>query len=331
MSPISISVVIPVYQCAERLPAHIDCLRILKPMVHELIWVISKSPDGSHQLAQAAAKELGGQILEVPRGLYQAWNVGIGASTGEFIYISTVGDTIQTEGLTTLRRTLEETGADMVFSPPIIHPPSRKNIKKTRHWPLFRFTSVLAPFTGRKIPREVAVLMQILAGASGLTGSAASSLFRASVLKSRPFPTDHHHYGDTAWLYENLPEISLGYCPKPLARFVIHSTDVVRVVDKGRIYDLMATLARVLSSFEQSCVRGLIHANTRIDAIRDPHPRLGWWIYPRAWYFRMTREACRNKLLRALNGSSRRSLDGIAVSCRAQPPALNGHGGGTCQ
>lgn len=316
MNSSPISLVIPVYQCTERLPEHIDCLRMLKPMVHELIWVITESPDGSHQLARGAAKEIGGKVLEVPRGLYQAWNSGIAAAAGEFIYISTVGDTIQTEGLATLRRTLEETGADMVFSPPIIHPPSRKNTKKTRHWPLFRFTSILAPFAGRKIPQRAAVLMQILAGASGLTGSAASCLFRASVLKSRPFPTDHHHYGDTAWLYINLPEISLGYCPKPLARFVIHGTDIVRVVDKRRIYDLMIALAKVLPSFEQCVVKDLIQAHIRINAIRDPHPRLGWWVHPRAWYFRFTREACTNKLLRALDAASRRSLGGIAFSCR---------------
>ena len=265
-------------------------------MAHELIWVITESPDGSHQLARGAAKELGGKVLEVPRGLYQAWNAGIGATTGEFIYISTVGDTIQTEGLATLRRTLEDTGADMVFSPPIIHPPSRKNIKTVRHWPLFRFASVLAPFAGRKIPPKAAVLMQILAGASGLTGSAASCLSRASVLKSRPFPTDHHHYGDTAWLYENLPDISLGYCPKPLARFVIHSTEIVRVVDKRHIYDLMNAVAKVLPSFEQSNVRDLIQANLIIDSIRMPHPKFGWWTNPVAWLKRVKRNLLRKRL-----------------------------------
>jgi hypothetical protein len=270
---------------------------MLKPMVHELIWVITESPDGSHQLARGAAKELGGKVLEVPRGLYQAWNAGIGATTGEFIYISTVGDTIQTEGLATLRRTLEETGADMVVSPPLIFPPSRKNIKDTRHWPLFRFASVLASFAGRKLPQKKAVLMQILSEASGLIGSAASCLYRASVLKSRPFPTDHHHYGDTAWLYNFLPEISLGYCPKPLARFVIHSQEVVRVVDKRRIYDLMIALAGVLPSFEQSTVRDLIQANLIIDFIRMPHPKFGWWTNPFAWLKRVQRNSMRRRLL----------------------------------
>jgi len=64
-------------------------------------------------------------------------------------------------------------------------------------------------------------------------------------------------------------------------------------------------------------VKDLIQANIRINAIRDPHPRLGWWVHPRAWYFRFTREAFTNKLLRALDAASRRSLGGIAVSCRA--------------
>jgi len=295
-----ISVVIPVYHCAERLPEHIESLRGLRDQVHEFIWVITECPDGSHQLARGAAKELGGKVLEVPRGLYQAWNAGIGATTGDFIYISTVGDTIQTEGLATLRRTLEETGADMVFSPPIIHPPSRKNIKTVRHWPIFRFASVLASFAGRKIPRKTAVLMQILAGASGLAGSAASCLFRASVLKSRPFPTDHHHYGDTAWLFRYLPEITLAYCPHAVARFVIHNSDIRRVVEKEQIYQGMLGLAAHLPDPGPSTVREMIEACQGIDAIRHPHPRLGWWCLPQSWIYRWHRQRSRKFLFQCL-------------------------------
>jgi len=56
VNPSSISVIIPVYQCAERLPEHIDCLRRLRPMVHEFIWAITESPDRSHEIAREAAK-----------------------------------------------------------------------------------------------------------------------------------------------------------------------------------------------------------------------------------------------------------------------------------
>ena len=299
----SVSVVIPVYQCAERLPAHIDCLRMLSPMVHELIWVITESPDGSHQIAREAAKKLGGQVLDVPRGLYQAWNAGIGATTGDFIYISTVGDTIETEGLATLHRTLEETGADLVFSTPLIYPPSPKNRKNTRHWPVFRFASLLDSFAGRKIPGRVASLVQVLAGASGLTGSAASCLFRASVLKSRPFPINHHHYGDTAWLFQYLPEISLAYCPLPLARFVIHGTEIRRVVNKKSIYNMILFLAERFPEPEQKLIRDLVESSRKLDALRDPHPRFGWWWMPSSWKARWKRNAAQRSLLKGVSST----------------------------
>ena len=80
----SISVIIPVYQSAERLPEHVESLRRLRSMVHEFIWVITESPDGSHEIARKAAQELGGQVLEVPRGLYQAWNSGIAQASGKY-------------------------------------------------------------------------------------------------------------------------------------------------------------------------------------------------------------------------------------------------------
>jgi hypothetical protein len=275
---------------------------MLRPLVHEFIWVITESPDGSHMLVREAARKLGGRILEMPRGLYQAWNAGIAATRGEFIYISTIGDTIQAQGLAALHGVLQETRADVVMSPPFVHPPSPKNTKQTGHWPLFFFASALAPFAGRRIPQTMAMLMQILSGASGLTGSAASCLFRASALSSRPFPINHHHYGDTAWLYKNLPEISLAYWPQPLARFVIHGAKTGRVVDKMGIYEMMLSLAANLPELEHSLVRELVQTSQEIDAIRDPHPRLGWWIWPRAWLLRIRRQKARKLLMQHMRG-----------------------------
>ena len=236
MNVSSISAIIPVYQCAERLPEHIDCLRRLRPMVHEFIWAITESPDRSHKIAREAAKELGGQILELPRGLYQAWNSGIARAAGDFIYISTIGDTITPEGLSALFHCLQKAEADVVFSPPAIFPQTKSNLKRSRHWPVFRFAPILNQYAGGRLPKEKAILMQILSGASGLLGSCASCLFRTSFLKDRPFPTEFHHYGDTAWTFQNLSEATLAFHPDPVARFIIHDQQVQRIVDKSQIY-----------------------------------------------------------------------------------------------
>ena len=304
----SISVIIPVYQSAERLPVHIESLRRLRPIVHEFIWVITDSPDRSHEIAREAANELGGQILEVPRGLYQAWNAGIALASGDFIYISTIGDTITPEGLDALSLCIRKNEADVVFSPPVISPPTRANLKHSRHWPVFRFANLLSRFGGFCIPKEKAALIQILSGASGLLGSCASCLFRASFLLSRPFATDHYHYGDTVWSYQNLPETTLAFYPDTVARFTIHDSAISRIVDKKKIYGLMNQLAKALPPERWSLVRSLTLSMERIDAIRDPHPKYGWWINPSAWICRLNRNWNTNLLLKSLKEFHNSSL-----------------------
>ena len=300
MNPSSISVIIPVYQCAERLPEHIDCLRRLRPMVHEFIWAITESPDRSHEIAREAAKELGGQILELPRGLYQAWNSGIALASGDFIYISTIGDTITPEGLNALWHCLRKTAADVVFSPPVIFPATQPNLKRCRHWTVFRFSKILNQFSGVRIPKEKAILMQILSGASGLLGSCASCLFRTSFLKVRPFSDEYHHYGDTAWTYQNLPDAILAFHPEPVANFQIHNAEVSRIVDKHQIYTLIDQLAIQLPLPLTQIIHTYTLASFHIDRIRDPHPKFGWWWIPDAWRARFARNKMRRALIQAL-------------------------------
>ena len=300
MNPSSISVVIPVYQSAERLPEHIESLRRLLPMVHEFIWVITKSPDGSHEVAREAARELGGQVLEVPRGLYQAWNSGIAQATGDFIYISTIGDTITPEGLNALWHCLRKTAADVVFSPPIISPATGTNLKRSLHWPVFAFSKFLNRFTETRIPTEKAILLQILSGASGLLGSCASCLFRASFLKSRPFPTEYHHYGDTAWTYQNLSEAILAFHPDRVAHFQIHDAETPRTVDKNQIYSLIDQLAIHLPLPLTQTIYTYTLSSFHIDRIRDPHPKFGWWWMPNAWQARWKRNSTQRSLIQAL-------------------------------
>lgn len=302
MNVSSISVIIPVYQSAERLPVHIESLRRLRPIVHEFIWVITDSPDGSHEIARAAAMELGGQIPEVPRGLYQAWNAGIALASGDFIYISTIGDTITPEGLSALFHCLQKAEADVVFSPPAIFPQTKSNLKRSRQWPVFRFAPILNQYAGGRLPKEKAILMQILSGASGLLGSCASCLFRTSFLQSRPFPTEFQHYGDTGWTYLNLAKAILAFHPDPVAKFIIHDVEISRTVDKKQVYSLMNGAAVHLPEKQHAQVTILTRSSGEIDHIRDPHPRYGWWIFPAAWKFRLTRESSKNHLLRALKG-----------------------------
>ena len=303
VNPSSISVVIPVYQSAERLPEHIESLRRLRPIVHEFIWVITESPDGSHEIARQAAEELGGQVLDVPRGLYQAWHSGIARAAGDFIYIATTGDTITPEGLNALSHCLQKAEANVVFSPPRISPATGTNLKRSRHWPVFAFSKFLDQFAGLRIPKEKAFLLQILSGASGLLGSCASCLFRASLLKDRPFPTEFHHYGDTAWTYQNLADVNLAFHPEPVAHFQIHDAEAPRIVDKKQIYNLIDQLAIYLPLPLTHTTHSYTLASFHIDRIRDPHPKFGWWWMPDAWQARWKRNSAKRSLIQALERS----------------------------
>ena len=300
MNPSSISVVIPVYQSAERLPEHIESLRRLRTMIDEFIWVITDSPDGSHEIAREAAEELGGQILEVPRGLFQAWNSGITLASGDFIYISTIGDTITPEGLNSLFHCIQKTAADVVFSPPVISPATESNLKQSHHWPVFIYEKVLNRFGGARVPKEKAILLQILSGASGLLGSCASCLFRTSFLQVRPFPNEFHHYGDTAWTYQNLSEANLAFYPKQVARFVLHDQWAHRFVNKAQIYRLTDQLGGKLPSLLAATVFEYTRASAQIDKVRDSRPRFGWWLVPNSWQARGRRNSMKRALMTAL-------------------------------
>lgn len=297
----AISVMVPVYQCADLLPAHLDFLASISRQVRELIWVITESPDGSDRMAREAASRLGGHILEMPRGLYQAWNAGIAVASGEFLYISTVGDFMErNDGLAVLLALLQKTGAELVISPPRPYPKSFQGRAITRHWPLFTFGKYLKPYSGRVIPKEKAALIQILSGASGLSGSCASCLFQTKTLQKLSFPINYFHYGDTAWLYKNIPKLSIAFCQESLARFTIHPNTQDRVVHKKHIYELTIALSDCLSREIRRIVLDYILANQRIDSIRDPHPKYGWWFLPAAWRFRGERQNLRRELIKKI-------------------------------
>lgn len=301
--PLPISVIIPVYQASVRLQEHLKSLESLADVVQELIWVITTSPDGSCQEARKAARRLGGTILERPPGLYPAWNAALATAKSDFIYISTCGDVIHPQGLLALHDTLKNSQADLVISPPKIRPIEERTLGLSRDWPVFRFASLLRRFSGRKIPSETAMLIQILCGASSILGSCASCLFRASAFKRSLFPDSHFHYGDTAWIYSQLPHLSLAFHPEPVADFWFDEPDAPRTVEKRQIYAMMESLASHLPKEKKEAVGLLIEASQRLDGLRGEKPKAGWWWRPSAWVYRWQRQRSRKFLLQCLQKS----------------------------
>ena len=191
----------------------------------------------------------------------------------------------------------------MVFSPPIISPATGTNLKRTQHWPVFKFAPILNQYAGGRLLKEKAVLIQILSGASGLLGSCASCLFRSSYLQSRPFPTEYHHYGDTAWTYQNLSEAIFAFHPDPVAQFLIHDIETPRLVEKRQIYSLINQLGMHLPLPFPTTISHYSRSSIEVDKIREPHPKFGWWWMPKAWRARFTRNKARRSLIQALERS----------------------------
>ena len=299
-----ISLIVPAYECADRLPAHLKTVKQIRPYVREIIWVVTPGQDATLRLIVQAKKKLGGRLLETPRGLYAAWNSGIRHAKHEFTYISTVGEDIAPKGLIQMSRLLRKHKGDVCFSPPEILPATKKRLRRTRHWPIFRFALCLAQHNRKIVPAQILFGIQVLAGISGLLGSCASCLFRTKVLKLHPFPINFLHYGDTAWFYQNLCRLKFIYISEVFSTFHVHDLSN-REVRKDHLTILLAKLASDFRKLQPSSLlpflsERLIKDRNYLDTLREPHPYRFWWMNPIAWYWRVRRNLTESAILNIL-------------------------------
>jgi len=276
-----ITAVVPIFECADRLSAHLTFLKGARPVVSEFVWVVTPGRDQSQRLAQEAHRELGGKYLEVPPGLYQAWNAGIRAVTTEFTYISTVGESASAPGLDRLRATLQATGADVAFSPPVL-PTQSQARRQLLRWPIFRFQRDLQEREKQILSPYLIAKIQAVAGIFSLLGSCASCLFRTAYLQNHPFPSDYNHYGDSAWVYQNFRQAKFVYLKEPLATFTVHGP-LGRTVGSRDVERLRRTIPRDLKGNQNAklAIRSLSRlcaASRYLDEKRGRCPRKFWWL-----------------------------------------------------
>lgn len=193
-------------------------------LAHEVIVVDSRSTDGTLELIRANLQHPRLRIIERDRGLYQSWNEGIAATTGDWVYISTTGDGITRDHLLHLREVGEALAADVVVSPPrFVHEDGRAH--RDLDWP----PSELNRRFGRGRPFVIApTATQYLAFQScpkALLGSSASDLYRGAHLRARPFPSEYGVVGDTAWIMRYGRETRLAVTPRVGSTFCIHAKE----------------------------------------------------------------------------------------------------------
>lgn len=111
------SVIVPVYNVAEYLPACMDSLLMQSCWDWEIILVDDGSTDGSAMLCDEYAKahpEWVRVIHQENGGLGAARNTGLEAARGEYLLFVDSDDFLTEDALDCLSRCIEETGADMI-------------------------------------------------------------------------------------------------------------------------------------------------------------------------------------------------------------------------
>ena len=221
MSKFRLSVVLPTYNCAPLMPRHLASMDAWADLADEIIVVDSRSTDGTLELIRARLRHPNIRIIERDRGLYESWNEGIAATTGDWVYISTAGDTIEREHLLHLHELGERANADVVISPPRFVDENGVSLTDMS-WPPHRIIASHSggqPFT---LSQMAAGLLAFTHFPSSVLGSSASNLYRGEALRNRPFPVNFRGAGDTIWMMRSAFSLRVCLTPRIGSIFCIH-------------------------------------------------------------------------------------------------------------
>ena len=291
-----LTILVPVYECADDLQRHSESLVFLRQMDIPIIWIASPSQDGSDVVAERLAKLTGDSFFLSPQGLYQSWNFGVQKVKTPFVTISTIGDYYINDGILRMLDLLVRNNADICFSPPQDDMTSR--YESVKSWPVHRFRKKLARFSDSVIPTDFLVSLQFRSGLDNLLGSWASIVAKTATMNKRPFPTDYGNYGDTAWSFLNLPRLRFVFHNDEVSRFRFHHTpkyspnaqhQIHYRVLAGRMLHINAKLASGKSSFSLSWKKHLVFRYL-LNKSRGIKPRRFWWLHIRNWRLRYLRD-----------------------------------------
>lgn len=220
-----LSVVLPTYNCAPLIGRHVASMAKWAALADEIVVVDSRSTDGTLDIIRAGLRHPNLRIIERDRGLYDSWNEGIAATTGKWVYVSTVGDLISEEHLRRLMSEGERADADVVVSPQRFvaedgAPYQGGDFANAEIHDILAGQGVVA-----LNPAAVCYFAFRRAKPNALLGSWASDLFRGDFLRARPLPTAYGTHGDTAWTLRHSPEMKLCLVPDAGADFCIHAKE----------------------------------------------------------------------------------------------------------
>lgn len=314
----TLSVVLPTLNCAGSLPAHLESMAAWLDLATEIVVVDSFSDDGTPELISDRLQHPNLRILSHPRGLYQSWNHAIAQTTGDWIYISTIGDTITRPHLEHLLTVGNSLGSDVVISPPTFTFEDHLKMKPPV-WPIVR----LLEFHRIEKPTEISPFAALYHGArvlpNAILGSSASNLYRGDHLRPRPFATAFKSAGDAAWALQFSLETRFCFTPRQGSTFRFHSAHYVQqdpVEHAGWCQGMREIVKQALEGFplppEWVEIGRLMagmdpfeaeikEANRQWHSIRRAN-RIPWYLKKHAWQHR----AYRNSLIRQRQATAAR-------------------------
>lgn len=220
-----LSIVLPTFNCAPLMKRHLGSMAFWADLADEIVVVDSRSTDGTLELIREHLRHPNLRIIIRDRGLYESWNEGIAATTGDWVYVSTAGDTIEREQLLHLLDLGQRAEADVVISPPRFvneHGGSHADLG----WPPQEIISKYGEGKPFVLSKVAAACLALIYCPSCLLGSSASNLYRGDALRARPFPADFRGAGDTVWLMRHSTTLRLCLTPRSGSDFCIHPKDV---------------------------------------------------------------------------------------------------------
>jgi hypothetical protein len=231
-----VSVVMPTLNCRYLIESQAGEIRRLCAEVGEVIIVDSHSDDGTVEFLESALQGLSYRVLRRPRGLYAAWNAGIAECAGEWLHIATAGDLLGGGELGNLLEVAKSTCADVVSGIPWFVNTEGAMIEDLP-WPIVelfrrRAGEGMIEMSGAELVAFALVYCRPDRQTQSWLGSSASNLYRTSVLKQFPFPTDVGPTGDVLWALVNAGKVRATFCGRRTGRFVVHGKDPSASVER---------------------------------------------------------------------------------------------------
>lgn len=274
-----VSVVVPTRNCLHLVESGMEKMCDWSGLVREVIVVDSESTDGTMEFLKQSLTTPNVRFLSHPPGLYQSWNHGISQTSGEYVHISTSGDTITAEDLCHLVRVGNETGADVITAPPRFVF-ANDGAPAWPRWPIHdlleRSTDEVVVLEGLSLQVFAMEYCRLSVAVQSWLGSSASNVYRGASLRTRPFPVDCGHSGDVMFGLRYAKDLKAAFLRRTCGTFVFHppTSEQPDVMERfGEVY--AAEFARCHQSL-LNALRGPV-ADSELRSVLNQPAEASFW------------------------------------------------------